>query len=102
VEAGCRTESATNARFRYLDAGGKRTRDAAVLERLQGPAVPPARKDVWITAQDFRTWGGTLLAAMYFTEAVERRGFPESVTEQKRSVSSVMRRVAKQLGNTPR
>jgi DNA topoisomerase-1 len=53
------------------------------------------------TAKDFRTWGGTLLAAVYFAEAVERQGFPESAREQKRSVSAVMRRVAKQLGNTP-
>jgi DNA topoisomerase-1 len=53
------------------------------------------------SAKDFRTWGGTLLAAIYFAEDAERQGFPESVAEQKRSVTSVMRRVAKQLGNTP-
>jgi DNA topoisomerase-1 len=53
------------------------------------------------SAKDFRTWGGTLLAAIYFAEDAERQGFPESVAEQKRSVASVMRRVAKQLGNTP-
>jgi DNA topoisomerase I len=53
------------------------------------------------SAKDFRTWGGTLLAAICFAERVEREGFPESETEQKRSVTAVMRRVAKQLGNTP-
>jgi DNA topoisomerase-1 len=53
------------------------------------------------SAKDFRTWGGTLLAAIYFAETAQRQGFPESVAEQKRSVTSVMRRVAKQLGNTP-
>lgn len=53
------------------------------------------------SAKDFRTWGGTLLAAVYFAERVERHGFPESVREQKRSVTAVMRRVAEQLGNTP-
>jgi DNA topoisomerase I len=53
------------------------------------------------TAKDFRTWGGTLLAAIYFAEHVEQHGFPASETEQKRSVTAVMRRVAKQLGNTP-
>jgi DNA topoisomerase-1 len=53
------------------------------------------------TAKDFRTWGGTLLAAIYFAERAGRHGFPESEAQQKRSVSSVMRRVAKQLGNTP-
>jgi len=53
------------------------------------------------SAKDFRTWGGTLLAATYFAERVKRRGFPESMTEQKRSVADVMRRVAERLGNTP-
>lgn len=53
------------------------------------------------SAKDFRTWGGTLLAAVYFGERVERRGFPESTREQKQSVAAVMRRVAEQLGNTP-
>jgi DNA topoisomerase-1 len=53
------------------------------------------------SAKDFRTWGGTLLAAIYFAEHVEQHGFSASGAEQKRSVTSVMRRVAKQLGNTP-
>ena len=53
------------------------------------------------TAKDFRTWGGTLLAAVYFAERVEQQGFPAVEAEQKRSVTYVMRRVAKQLGNTP-
>jgi DNA topoisomerase I len=53
------------------------------------------------TAKDFRTWGGTLLASIYFAEHVERHGFPHSASEQTRSVTSVMRRVAQQLGYTP-
>jgi len=53
------------------------------------------------TAKDFRTWGGTLLAAVCFAEHVERKGFPESEREEKRSIAHVMRRVAEQLGNTP-
>jgi DNA topoisomerase I len=53
------------------------------------------------TAKDFRTWGGTLLAAVAFAEHAKRHGFPESATEEKRSASAVMRRVAQQLGNTP-
>jgi len=32
---------------------------------------------------------------------VGRHGFPESATDQKRSVTAVMGRVAKRLGNTP-
>ena len=53
------------------------------------------------SAKDFRTWGGTLLAAVYFAELDEQHGLPESARAQKRSVSAVMQRVAKQLGNTP-
>jgi DNA topoisomerase-1 len=53
------------------------------------------------SAKDFRTWGGTLLASIYFAERAGRQGFPESEREQKRSVSAVMQRVAQQLGNTP-
>lgn len=53
------------------------------------------------SAKDFRTWGGTLLAAIAFAERVRARGFPDSAAEETRSVSAVMRRVAEQLGNTP-
>ncbi len=53
------------------------------------------------TAKDFRTWGGTLLAAIAFAERRQRDGFPETMTDEKRSVTAVMRRVAQQLGNTP-
>jgi DNA topoisomerase-1 len=53
------------------------------------------------TAKDFRTWGGTLLAAVAFAERAKRHGFPETATDEKRSISAVMRRVALQLGNTP-
>jgi DNA topoisomerase-1 len=48
------------------------------------------------TAKDFRTWGGTLLAAIAFAEKARREPAPG-----KRSVTAVMRRVAEQLGNTP-
>ena len=53
------------------------------------------------TAKDFRTWGGTLLAAIAFAERAQRQGFPETKTDEKRSVTAVMRLVAQQLGNTP-
>jgi DNA topoisomerase I len=49
------------------------------------------------TAKDFRTWGGTLLAAVAFAE----RGPVETAAEQKRAVAAVMRQVAERLGNTP-
>jgi DNA topoisomerase IB len=49
------------------------------------------------TAKDFRTWGGTLLAALGFAE----RDVVETEGEQKRVVAAVMRNVAERLGNTP-
>jgi DNA topoisomerase I len=53
------------------------------------------------SAKHFRTWGGTLLAAIAFAERAVQDGFPETKTDEKRSVTAVMRRVAQQLGNTP-
>jgi DNA topoisomerase-1 len=49
------------------------------------------------TAKDFRTWGGTLLAAIEFAE----RAPPKTEAEAKRRVAAVMRKVAEKLGNTP-
>jgi DNA topoisomerase I len=49
------------------------------------------------TAKDFRTWGGTLLAAVAFAE----RGVVDTEADQKRVVAGVMRSVAERLGNTP-
>ena len=48
------------------------------------------------TAKDFRTWGGTLLAA----EELARRGVGESEAQSKRALAAVMRRVGEELGNT--
>ena len=49
------------------------------------------------TAKDFRTWGGTLVAAIELAQ----RGEAETATEQKRIVAAVMRSVGERLGNTP-
>jgi DNA topoisomerase I len=49
------------------------------------------------TAKDFRTWGGTLLAAI----ALAERGVANSDTESKRAIAAVMRTVGERLGNTP-
>jgi DNA topoisomerase-1 len=53
------------------------------------------------TAKDFRTWGGTLLAAIAFAERTQRVGFPTSTADAKRATAAIMRRVAQELGNTP-
>jgi DNA topoisomerase I len=49
------------------------------------------------TAKDFRTWGGTLIAAIELAE----RGPAATEAEAKRAVAAVMRRVGAELGNTP-
>jgi len=49
------------------------------------------------TAKDFRTWGGTLVAAV----ALAERRPAETATEAKRTVAAVMRTVGERLGNTP-
>jgi DNA topoisomerase-1 len=49
------------------------------------------------TVKDFRTWGGTLLAAI----ALAERGEPEDEADAKRKVAAVMRIVGEKLGNTP-
>jgi len=50
-----------------------------------------------VTAKDFRTWHGTVLAAVML--AVEGPG--GSATRRKRVIAAVMREVAEELGNTP-
>lgn len=37
--------------FRYLDASGKRIRDAATVARIRALAIPPAWTEVWICAR---------------------------------------------------
>jgi DNA topoisomerase I len=49
------------------------------------------------TAKDFRTWGGTLVAAV----ALAEQGPAETETEANRVVAGVMRAVGEKLGNTP-
>jgi DNA topoisomerase-1 len=49
------------------------------------------------SAKDFRTWGGTLMAAIDFAQQEP----PENPTQGKKRIAAVMRRVAEKLGNTP-
>jgi DNA topoisomerase-1 len=49
------------------------------------------------TAKDFRTWGGTLVAAI----ALAERGPAATPTEARRALAAVMRTVGERLGNTP-
>ena len=49
------------------------------------------------TAKDFRTWGGTLTAAVGLAE----RGPQQTESDVKKAVAAVMRDVGRELGNTP-
>ena len=78
--------------FKYLDDEGKRQEvDAedvnAYLQEITG-------RD--ITAKDFRTWAGTMLAA----EALRATGAAESKREAERNIVAAVDMTAKRLGNT--
>ena len=79
--------------FQYLDDDGKRREvDSAdvndYLREISGEDV---------TAKDFRTWAGTVLASMALTE-FER---VDSQARMKKNVKAAIESVAKRLGNTP-
>jgi DNA topoisomerase I len=78
--------------FRYERDGELYNLTATVLNEYIGEHLGNG-----FTAKDFRTWGGTLLAA----KELGRHGPPESGTEAKRVIAGVMRKVGEELGNTP-
>ncbi len=79
--------------FQYLDEGGTRqTIDSAdVNEYLREVAGEE------FTAKDFRTWAGTVLAALALREVAAF----ESTAQAKRNITLAIESVARQLGNTP-
>ena len=79
--------------FQYLDEGGEQhsvtSGDVnAYLREIAGAAV---------TAKDFRTWTGTVLAALALVEFEK----VDSDAAAKRNVRAAIERVAARLGNTP-
>ena len=79
--------------FRYLDEDGEPQSISsadinAYLKRVGG-------RD--ITAKDFRTWTGTLLAAVALAEV----GHADTKAQAKKSLTRVIQQVAARLGNTP-
>jgi DNA topoisomerase-1 len=79
--------------FNYLGEDGKahpiKPRD--VNDYIKAATTPE------FSAKDFRTWGGTLLAAIELAEA----GKAEDEREVKRNLVRAVERVAERLGNTP-
>ena len=78
--------------FRFEDKTGLRNLTAPLLNDYLAEHLGGG-----FTAKDFRTWGGTLTAAI----ALAEHGPPTSDTEATRAIAAAMRRVAEQLGNTP-
>ncbi|MEX1995633.1 MAG: hypothetical protein WD887_02555 [Candidatus Saccharimonadales bacterium] len=79
--------------FKYYDEGGE-------LRDVKSDDVNEYIKEIMgeeFSAKDFRTWGGTLLAAGMLA-ATER---DKSVRERKKAVTQCVRAVAQKLGNTP-
>lgn len=79
--------------FQYLDADGRRH---AVTPRDVNEYIKAATSPEF-SAKDFRTWGGTLLAAVELAEA----GCCEDERVSKQNVVRAVTRVAERLGNTP-
>lgn len=79
--------------FQYLDADGERHEVTSgdvnrYLREISGQDI---------TAKDFRTWTGTVLAALALAAAEEA----DSETAQKRTIKRAIEQVAATLGNTP-
>jgi DNA topoisomerase-1 len=79
--------------FHYLDADGKpRPIKPADLNRYIKEITDPE-----FSAKDFRTWGGTLLAAVELADI----GKAEDEKQIKKNLVRAVKHVAEQLGNTP-
>ena len=78
--------------FQYLDEAGERQNisSADINAYLKEASGAP------ITAKDFRTWAGTVLAGVMLAEAET----PVSLSAAKRSLAKVVGKVAARLGNT--
>jgi len=78
--------------FQYLDARGKR--QVVSSDDVNAHLREITGRDV--TAKDFRTWGGTMHAAM----ALQAMGPPASRREADRNILLALDKVSERLGNT--
>ncbi len=79
--------------FNYLDDDGKpRPIKAKDINEYLKTATAPE-----FSAKDFRTWGGTLLAALELADI----GTAEDENLLKKNIVKAIKKVAEQLGNTP-
>ena len=78
--------------FRFEDESGFHNVTAPLLNEYLAEHLGGG-----FTAKDFRTWGGSLTAAV----ALAEHGPPASDTDATRAIAAAMRRVGTELGNTP-
>lgn len=79
--------------FQFMDDEGSRSN----LDQRRLNAYIKEHLGDEFSAKDFRTWGGTLLAAIEFAQAKP----PETPADARRQIAAVMRHVGAKLGNTP-
>ena len=79
--------------FNYLDENGKPRpiKPSDINNYLKEITAPE------FSAKDFRTWGGTLLAALELAEI----GAADNAATLKKNIVKAVKQVAEQLGNTP-
>ena len=79
--------------FHYLDADGKARsiKPGDINSYIKEVTAPE------FSSKDFRTWGGTLLAAIELAEV----GPAETERDIKKNIVRIVRSVAEELGNTP-
>lgn len=79
--------------FHYLDEEGKprKVKPGDINRYLKELTAPE------FSAKDFRTWGGTLMAAVELAAI----GKPEGEQQLKKNIVKAIKKVADQLGNTP-
>jgi DNA topoisomerase-1 len=79
--------------FQYVDETGER-------HRIESSDVNGYLQEITgqrFTAKDFRTWGGTVIAAQVLREL----GAAETETAAKKNIVEAIKRAARELGNTP-
>lgn len=79
--------------FHYMDEEGKArpVKPSDINTYLKEATAPE------FSAKDFRTWGGTLMAAVELAEI----GRAEDAQQLKKNIVSAVKKVAEKLGNTP-
>ena len=79
--------------FNYLDENGKAhpIKPKDINDYLKSVTAPE------FSAKDFRTWGGTILAALELADL----GKAEEEKTLKKNILNAVKKVAEQLGNTP-